>query len=235
MGIEFVRIRELNGLNVRITWTYLFRKNGTTTFYSEWVQAEDALLIAEDLEKTGRLKEVEFEDEEGIVWTKKELRKLLTKMEDEPQNAMVFFDGGYRKAEKVSGVGVVIYFKQNKGQFRIRKNSLLEQLESNNEAEYAAFYEALLQLEELGIHHQSCVFKGDSLVVLNQLSGEWPCYEEPLNRWINRIEKKLEELSIRAIYEPISRKENQEADILATQALNGKKISSKVQIIGKEY
>ena len=93
-----------------------------------------------------------------------------------------------------SGLGIAIYFEQNKKKWRIRKNTLLEQLDSNNEAEYAAFYEALKQLEELGVHHQSCVFKGDSLVVLNQLSGEWPCYEQQLNQWIDRIEAKLEKI-----------------------------------------
>ena len=158
------------------------------------------------------------------------MTKLLTTVEDEPQNVTVFFDGGFHKNEVLSGLGVAIYFEQNKKKWRIRKNALLEQLDSNNEAEYAAFYEALKQLEELGVHHQSCVFKGDSLVVLNQLSGEWPCYEQPLNRWIDRIEAKLKKLGLRPVYEPIGRKDNQEADGLATQALNGEKIFSKIEL-----
>jgi ribonuclease HI len=227
--------KELNSLKVIIHWTYFLNKKGTASFRSEWLQADSALIIAEDLEKTGRLKEVEFEDEVGTVWTKKELTKLLTKVEDEPQNATVFFDGGYRKNEGLSGLGVAIYYEQNHKYWRIRKNALLQQLESNNEAEYAAFYEALKELEALGVHHQICVFKGDSLVVLNQLSGEWPCYEEPLNRWIVRIEEKLTKLGLRPVYEPISRKDNQEADGLATQALNGEEIISKIQLKMKEY
>lgn len=217
-------------LKVMIHWTYFFNKSGTTIFHSDWLQAENALLIVEDLEKTGRLKEVELEDEVGTIWTKKELTKLLSRVEDEPQNVTVFFDGGFHKNEALSGLGVAIYYEQNHKKWRIRKNAFLEQLDSNNEAEYAAFYEALQQLEELGVHHQSCVFKGDSLVVLNQLSGEWPCYEQPLNRWIDRIEAKLEKLSIRPVYEPISRKANQEADGLATQALNGEEILSKIEV-----
>ena len=112
-------------------------------------------------------------------------------MQDEPHNVTVFFDGGYHKQEARSGLGIAIYFEQNKKKWRIRKNALLEQLDSNNEAEYAALYEAVKQLEEMGVHHQSCIFRGDSLVVLNQLSGEWPCYEEPLNKWIDRIDAKL--------------------------------------------
>ncbi len=220
----------LKALKVIIRWTYFLNKAGTAMFHSDWLQAENALSIVEDLEKTGRLKDVEFEDEVGTVWTKKELTKLLAKVVDEPHNVTVFFDGGYHKNEARSGLGVVIYFEQNEKKWRIRKNNLLEQLDSNNEAEYAAFYEALKQLEELGVHHQSCVFKGDSLVVLNQLSGEWPCYEEPLNRWIDRIEAKLEKLNLRPVYESISRKDNQEADGLATQALNGEEIFSKMEL-----
>lgn len=213
-----------------IHWTYFFNKKGTASFHSDWLQAENALLIVEDLEKSGRLKDVEFEDEVGTVWTKKELTKLVTTVEDEPQNVTVYFDGGFHKNESLSGLGVAIYFEQNKKKWRIRKNALLEQLDSNNEAEYAALYEALKQLEELGVHHQSCIFKGDSLVVLNQLSGEWPCYEQPLNRWIDRIEEKLKKLGLRPVYESISRKDNQEADGLATQALNGEEIFSKIEL-----
>ena len=142
---------------------------------------------------------------------------------------------GIVKLRDLSGLGVAIYYEQNQTYWRIRKNAVLQQLESNNEAEYAAFYEALMELENLGVHHQSCVFKGDSLVVLNQLSGEWPCYEEPLNRWIDRIEDKLKKLHLRPVYEPISRKDNQEADRLASQALNGEEISSKLQLKTKGY
>lgn len=221
-------------MKVLIRWTYFLNKKGTASFLSEWLEAESALAIVEDLEKTGRVKAVEFEDEAGTVWTKKELVKLLTEVEDEPQNITVFFDGSYRKNERLAGLGVALYYTQNKKNWRIRKNALLHQLESNNEAEYAAFYEAVKQLEELEVHHQSCVFKGDSLVVLNQLSGEWPCYEEQLNRWIDRIEEKLTKLHIRPVYTPISRKDNQESDQLASQAINGEEIFGKMQIEKKE-
>src|SRR3954447_14601968 len=105
--------KELNALKVRIHWTYFLNKRGTASFHSDWLQAETALFIVSDLEKTGRLKEVEFEDEMGTVWMKKELTKLLTEVEDEPHTITAFFDGGFRKDEGLSGVGVAIYFEQN--------------------------------------------------------------------------------------------------------------------------
>ncbi|WP_232732192.1 reverse transcriptase-like protein [Bacillus sp. mrc49] len=221
-------------MKVIMLWTYQASKKPSAAFVSDWLEAGTALVITEDLEKAGRLKEVEFKDEFDTVWTKKELKRLLTEVEEEPQDVSVFFDGGYQKQEGLAGIGVAIYFRQGKKFWRLRSNLKLEQLESNNEAEYAAFHEALRQLDELGVHHQSCVFKGDSLVVLNQLSGEWPCMEESLNKWLDRIEAKLDKLKIIPVYKPIARKDNQEADRLATLALEGKAIFSKSEIAGSK-
>ncbi|MGG0284659.1 reverse transcriptase-like protein [Peribacillus butanolivorans] len=217
-------------MKVIMQWTYHASKKPTADFVSDWLDAGTALVITEDLEKAGRLKEVEFKDEFDTIWTKKELKKLLTEVEEEPQDVTVFFDGGFQKEQRVAGIGAAIYYRQGKKHWRIRTNLRLEQFESNNEAEYAAFYEAVRQMEELGVHHQSCLFKGDSLVVLNQLSGEWPCMEENLNKWLDRIEAQLEKLKIIPVYKPISRKENQEADRLATLALQGEVIFSKSEI-----
>ncbi|MFF2286569.1 reverse transcriptase-like protein [Peribacillus butanolivorans] len=217
-------------MKVIMQWTYHASKKPTADFVSDWLDAGTALVITEDLEKAGRLKEVEFKDEFDTIWTKKELKKLLTEVEEEPQDVTVFFDGGFQIEQRVAGIGAAIYYRQGKKHWRIRTNLRLEQFESNNEAEYAAFYEAVRQMEELGVHHQSCLFKGDSLVVLNQLSGEWPCMEENLNKWLDRIEAKLEKLKIIPVYKPISRKENQEADRLATLALQGEVIFSKSEI-----
>lgn len=220
-------------MKVIMSWTYGSPKKPGTDFTSYWIDAASALIITEDLEKTGRLNDVEFRDEAGTSWSKKELKKLLTEIENEPQDVTVYFDGGYQKDERLTGIGVVIYYTQGKRNWRLRMNAILGELESNNEAEYAAMFEAVRQLEELGVHHQSCTFRGDSQVVLNQLSGEWPCFEETLNRWLDRIEQKIGVLGIKPIFEPIPRKENVEADKLATQALKGEEILSKLQLSEK--
>lgn len=211
-------------------WSYKASRKPTASFSSDWLDAGSAIIIADDLEKTGRMKDLEFKDELGVIWTKKELKKLIVEVEEEPQDVTVYFDGGYQKEGKIAGIGVVIYFTQGKRNFRIRSNARLEHFESNNEAEYAAFFESLRQMEELGVHHQSCLFNGDSLVVLNQLSGDWPCMEENLNKWVDRIEAKMEKMKIIPVYKPITRKENQEADRLATLALQGETIFSKLEI-----
>ncbi|CAH0347402.1 ribonuclease H family protein [Bacillus sp. CECT 9360] len=217
-------------MKVIMRWTYGSPKKPAADFTSDWLDAPKALIITDDLEKAGRMKDVEFQDEIGTSWTKKELIKLLTEIKDDPSNVTVYFDGGYQKEDGLTGIGVVIYYTQGNQNWRIRMNAVLRELDSNNEAEYAAMFEAIRQLQELGVHHQSCIFRGDSQVVLNQLSGEWPCFEENLNRWLDRIEQKIGALGIKPIYEPIPRKENSEADKLATQALKGEEILSKLNL-----
>ena len=118
-----------------------------------------------------------------------------------------------------------------KKKFRIRANEMIDEMESNNEAEYAALYYVLNILIELGVHHVPCDIKGDSQVVINQLEGDWPCYEENLNRWIDRIEERIKILGIKPRYQLIPRNDNKEADKLASQALDGKKIYSKMQLL----
>ncbi|MED0668735.1 reverse transcriptase-like protein [Aneurinibacillus aneurinilyticus] len=218
-------------MKVSITWEYK-ASNGKayTTFTSQWMAGTEAIQLAKDIEKTGRVQSLAFHDEEGESWTKKELEKLLKEVETEPHNLIVYFDGGYHKEYRVAGLGVVIYFEQNNKPYRIRKNEVVEAIDSNNDAEYAAFWLALRELETLGAHHLPVTFRGDSQVVLNQLGGEWPVFEERENRWIDRIEAKLAELGLKPHYESIGRAENKEADMLATQALKGEIIFSRKQL-----
>lgn len=192
--------------------------------------AKEALFLGEDFEKTGRTKEIIFYDTSDQAWTKKELQKLLKGIETEPQEIVTFFDGGYDIQTHKAGLGIVIYFTQSNKQYRLRKNAVFEEINSNNEAEYAAFWLLLQELENIGVHHTEVIFKGDSQVVLNQLSGEWPVYEDEFIRWIERIEVKIKELGIKPSFEPISRKLNKEADQLAFQALNGTDIDSRLEL-----
>ncbi|MBW7651835.1 ribonuclease H family protein [Anoxybacillus sp. ST4] len=216
-------------MKVFIEWTYVTRNKKETVWTSKEMNVEEALAIAEDIEKTGRVKQLLFYDDRGVSWSKKELSKLMKKVETEPHDVIAYFDGGFDRQRKKAGVGIVIYYKQNGAKFRTRVNAQLDELESNNEAEYAAFHFLLEQLEHLGVHHLPVVFRGDAHVVFHQLSGEWPVFSEE-GRWVERIEQKMKRLGISPIYEPIVRKENGEADQLATQALHGTIIRSTIQL-----
>ncbi|MEB1809471.1 MAG: reverse transcriptase-like protein [Bacillaceae bacterium] len=214
-------------MKVRLEWNYQIPKSKKTYLLTtDFMSVQDILYMTRDIEKTGRVKQLQYFDQMDSEWTKKELEKLLEKEAEEPQQIIAYFDGGFDKSTKTAGLGVVIYYEKDGQKFRIRKNERIEEIESNNEAEYAALWNLLLQLEEQEVHHTELTIKGDSLVVINQLTNEWPCYEEDLERWLDRIEKKTKQLGYKVNYQSVSRKENREADQLASQALNEIFISS---------
>lgn len=218
-------------MKYKLEWLFSIKGGGKVQFSSDWLEGDLALATAEELEKTGKAHELSFEDEIGTEWTLKEMKRLLEETEEEPHDVTIYFDGGFRKETNEAGLGVVLFFRQGRKKYRVRANEQIGEMETNNEAEYAALYYAASLLEEFEIKNMPCEIRGDSQGVLKQLEGEWPCYEEVLNRWLDRIEKKLEGLGIKPSYKVISRSENMEADKLASQALDGKKIHAKTQLI----
>ena len=217
-------------MNILIEWIYKIPKGAETVFRSEEMPAAQALLFAEDLERTGRTKNVLFIDRFDSSWTVKEMQGYLKGIETEPHNVTVYFDGGFDHTTSRSGLGCVIYYEQSGKSYRLRRNAPSAELTSNNEAEYAALYLCLQELESLNVHHLPVRFIGDSQVVINQLSGEWPAYEKGLSDWADRIEGKLKDLGIQPEYELVKRKLNSEADRLATQSLNGISITGTSEV-----
>lgn len=217
------RLTVVGGLLMKICieWTYRTPKGAEITCRSEEMPAAQGLLFAEDMEKTGRAKHIIFIDSFNITWTVKEMKTYLKEVETEPHNLTVYFDGGFDRTTSQSGLGCAIYYEQSGKAYRLRKNTYSSELKSNNEAEYAALYMSIVELELLNVHHLPVCFIGDSQVVINQLSGEWPALEKDLASWADKIDEKLKELGIKPEYKLVSRKENTEADRLATQALNG--------------
>lgn len=218
-------------MHVLIEWTYKTPRGTETVFRSEEMRAAKALLFAEDIERTGRAKSIVFTDQLDTIWTLKEMRNYLKEIVTEPHNITVYFDGGFDRETNKSGMGCVIYYDQNGKSYRLRRNAPSVELTSNNEAEYAALYLCLQELELLNVHHLPVRFIGDSQVVINQLSEEWPTLENNLSRWADRIEAKLKDLAIQATYELVGRKRNSEADRLATQALHDISITATSEIL----
>lgn len=145
---------------------------GSVSFFSEdWLTAQQARMFARELGRFPYMKELEFEDEKGGSWTLKELEKLTEELAQEPDDITVYFDGSFDKESELAGLGIVIYYSLGGTRHRLRKNKSFR-LKSNNEAEYAALYEAIREVRELGASRNSITIKGDSLVVLNQLDGQ---------------------------------------------------------------
>ncbi|MBT2583398.1 reverse transcriptase-like protein [Planococcus sp. ISL-109] len=217
-------------MKVRIDWAYKSPKDKVLQFLSEELEANDAVQIAADLESTGRTKRLQFVDRHNSNWSLKELTNYVAEIETEPHDVIVYYDGGFDRHTKRAGLGCVIYYKQSGKEYRLRKNSAIDELESNNEAEYAALSMAVQELELLGVHHLPVRFIGDSRLLVNQMSGEWAVPEQALARWADRIDERLEKIGVHPEYEFVPRKENAEADRLATQALNYTVIESLVDI-----
>lgn len=216
---------------MQIKIRFLYNQKGVKTWFeSEPVNRHDVLKLAEDLIKTGRARDVEVIDELGQDWTLKEFKKLNEAWEEEPENITLLFDGSFDRHTGTAGAGAVVYYTKNKKRYRLRENAEMSSLASNNEAEYAALLFALQKLAELGVKSQPVTISGDSLTVLNQLSGDWPCYEESHARFLVKIESLLAALKVKPLYKPIDRRHNKEADQLAHQALNGTAVSAHAEI-----
>ncbi|MGE6260292.1 reverse transcriptase-like protein [Heyndrickxia sporothermodurans] len=217
-------------MKFKIKWKYKGPKTEPIMLESTWTSEKDIEILIEDFMKTGRTIEISIIDEMENEWTQKEFLKLKKKYEKEYKDIIIYFDGGYNLDTGIAGIGMVVYYNKGEKKYRFRSNHQLQELESNNEAEYAALFNAILILEELNIRQLPCSIRGDSHGILKQLSGEWPCFEQNLNRWLDRIEEKVQKLGIKPTYEPITRKQNREADQLASQALNNKMIQSHTEI-----
>lgn len=218
-------------MKYKLEWNYQLPGNASVRFSSEFISGEFAILAGDELERSGKARGLIFYDEMGTSWNLKEIKKLNAEIEEDPHEVTIFFDGGFQKETNQAGLGAVIFFKQGKKKYRIRANEQVDELETNSEAEYAALFFALNILEEMGVQHLPCEIKGDSQGVIKQLEGEWPCYEEMLNRWLDRIEDKIKKLGLKPKFTVISRNENKEADKLASQALTGKEIFAKTQLL----
>ncbi|RST58270.1 reverse transcriptase-like protein [Siminovitchia terrae] len=217
-------------MDIKLKFYYKGSKTKEIQLESEWMDDKAINPLISDMLKTGRIKDIIVMDEMGREWTLKEYKKLMEKIEEEPRNPIIYFDGGYDREKKESGIGIVIYYDKGEEKFRIRSNAKLHELESSNEAEYAALYNAMEVLHQIGVQQTPCVVKGDAQGVLKQLAGEWPCYEETLNLWLDRIEEKIEAMGLKPSFQTISRNENKAAHRLASQALQNNIIDSHLKI-----
>jgi ribonuclease HI len=217
-------------VEVIVHTSYKMKKNRAIELTSEWVSSEEAIRLAEDWQSKGPFLSIRIEDRMEREWTLKEFKKLNEEVESEPDEIDLYFDGGYDFQSKKAGIGIVIFYSKGKQRFRRRKNMLLEQLESNNEAEYAALFSGLMELEEMLVKNSIVRIWGDSLVVINQALGEWACLEPSLSAWLDRVENKINQLHLTAQFTAIKRNDNKEADQLAKQALEGVSIESEKKI-----
>ncbi|MFP7168875.1 reverse transcriptase-like protein [Terribacillus sp. FSL K6-0262] len=216
-------------MKLRMKMTYRTSKGAEAEFISDYMPPGIVLLLMEDMQQNGRIPEMEVMDQYETEWTMKELRKYMKELETEPHHVRIHADGGFDKGTGRAGLGCVINYEQNQDEFRIRRNQVMEQLNSNNEAEYAALHFAMRILDEMGVENQEIEVYMDSLTVVNQMAGEWPIYEKDLKYWADKIDDIVKDFGNAVRYVHVDRKKNKEADQLASQALQDIEIDSTKQ------
>ncbi len=86
---------------------------------------------------------------------------------------------------------------------------------TNNVAEYSALKRAIEWLKEQGIEDEILI-KGDSMLVINQMKGDWQIKSQTSRRFIPKIRELLKGKKTKFIWIP--REENGEADMLSRVA-----------------
>lgn len=142
---------------------------------------------------------------------------------------IVYTDGGSRGNPGPAAVGVVACSADGK---KIKEYSqMLEEVSTNNEAEYEAVILALKKLKQLfgkeKTQNLDVEFRADSELVASQLAGEYKVNEERMQLLFMKVwnlKFDFGQLSFKAI----PREQNKRADELVNEALDGKGTSQKL-------
>lgn len=137
---------------------------------------------------------------------------------DSVYSPTLYFDGACRgnPSDKL-GLGAII--KDKNGIEIVSCHKLYENGGTNNDAEYFALIEGLQLARDANIKHLHV--KGDSSLVINQVTGKFQVRAENLLPLYNQV-KILENCFNNVSYQHIRREFNKDADALANRALDTK-------------
>ncbi|MCO5567405.1 hypothetical protein L7F22_021095 [Adiantum nelumboides] len=127
----------------------------------------------------------------------------------------LFFDGAFRRATGKTGGGLVLVNQE--GEVVMKDQVTLDGSTSNNEAEYDVLISGLKIC--LAQKIRRLMVKGDALLIVKQLLGIWACKNERLRTKVTSIRKLFSQFEEVQLYH-IPRKENEDADLLAQQAIS---------------
>ncbi|MCO5563080.1 hypothetical protein L7F22_016716 [Adiantum nelumboides] len=127
----------------------------------------------------------------------------------------LFFDGAFRRATRKAGGGLVLVNPE--GEVVMKEHVTLDGSTSNNEAEYDILISGLKIY--LAQKIRKLMVKGDALLIVKQILGIWACKNERLRTKVTSIRKLLSQFEEVQLYH-IPRKENEDADLLAQQAVS---------------
>ncbi len=128
---------------------------------------------------------------------------------------VIYTDGGARGNPGPAAAGVVIL----NGAEKTEVMEYLGRRQTNNWAEYEAVVIALGKLLEMGLRDVDIEFRLDSLLVVEQLKGNWKIKEPELKKQAAKVKSLLKDFG-RVRFTHIPRDENSEADRLVNEALD---------------
>ncbi|TDQ41468.1 RNase H family protein [Aureibacillus halotolerans] len=212
-------------MNIQIQWTYTKKGINDISFVSDFLDGKEVLKWLEDARRTGRMGSIELVDEQGRTWNEKNLKQYLQKESEAPSEVQGWFDGNFDKETHCAGLGIYITYTQQQRKHQLRKNRVLNELASNNEAEYAALWMLANELKDLNVMSDVTIH-GDSMNVIHGMAKDWAIYDDVLQSWAERIDQNVQSLQVPIHWKLISSKENKRCDQLAEQALLGISIES---------
>jgi len=125
----------------------------------------------------------------------------------------LFFDGASKGNPGLAGAGAVIYNGEKEIWYG---HKFIGEKATNNEAEYGGLIIGLNKAIELNI--KSLLVNGDSLLVINQMTGKYKCNSENLLPFYN-IAKELNKQFDNIQYYHVYRNFNKRADELSNIAI----------------
>ncbi|MBI2052430.1 MAG: ribonuclease HI family protein [Candidatus Sungbacteria bacterium] len=145
------------------------------------------------------------------------------------EKIIVYTDGGSRGNPGPAAVGVVVL--NESGQKLKEYGAQLEEVSTNNEAEYEAVIFALKKLKQFFGKEKTkslaVEFRVDSELIASQLAGEYKVNEERMQMLFMKVWNLKFDFG-KLIFKSVPREANKRADELVNQALDGKGESEKL-------
>lgn len=133
-----------------------------------------------------------------------------------PFTHILQFDGGARGNPGPAAGAAVLFTADGT---RVFESAVYLPHATNNQAEYAGLEEGLARATEHGVR-RICI-QGDSLLVINQIAGDWKIKNEGLKKCYSRVMKRLnsDDYNYVEAYH-IPRAQNSVADCLVNEAID---------------
>ena len=132
------------------------------------------------------------------------------------QKIIVYTDGGARGNPGPAGAGIVI---TEGDKLLAEVKQFIGEYQTNNWAEYEAVIIALGKLLELLLRDRDIEFRLDSLLVVEQLKGNWKIKEAGLKMQAAKVQSLIKDFAT-VTFTHVPREENTDADRLVNEAID---------------